>query len=310
MAEEMAKVSYTVSALITLPSLGAKIILKAGTDEQKASYVPDIAKGRKIISFALTEPNAGSDVGAIKTRAELKGLYYVISGAKCFITLANKADVFVVFAKTDLKAGRNGISAFLIDKDNTGLMVGKPECKMGANALHACEVILDECKVPQECRLGAEGQGFQLATASFNEGRCIIAAQSIGLAQGAADYALKYAKGRIQFGQPIINFQGLQFMLSDMFTYIEAARRLTYYAAELVQDNRPHSEHYAAMAKYFATDVAMKVTTDAVQIAGGHGYMREHPLERMMREAKLLQILEGANQIQRVLVAKSIIGKS
>ncbi|KAF0120380.1 MAG: acyl-CoA dehydrogenase [bacterium] len=304
-AEELAKTNLTVSCLFNDLNIDPLII--AGTSEQKESYLPKIAKGELITAFALTEPGAGSDLGAIRTRAELRGDTYIINGSKSLISLFDIAGLFLVCAKTDPEGGNKGLSFFIIEKDTKGFSLGKLERKMGNNAINVGELLMDGCSIPKENLLGTEGGGFFIAVECLDRARPLVGSQGVGIAQGALDFALDYAKQRIQFGRPIAEFQGIQFMLADMATEIEAARQLVYKAAIMVQERDKERTKFASMAKYFATDVGMKVTTDAVQILGGYGYMKDYPLERKMREAKLLQIYEGTNQIQRLVVARMLL---
>ncbi|MBF7082282.1 acyl-CoA dehydrogenase [Desulfallas sp. Bu1-1] len=312
--EEIAKVSASASLIVAAQELGMMPILLSGSEEQKQKYLPGIADGDQIAAFALTEPNAGSDAGSVKTRAVREGDKYLLSGQKCFITNGSIADVFTVFATTDPKAGLKGLSAFIVEKNYPGLSVGKKEHKMGIRGSETTEIIFDNCPVPAENLLGKEGRGFKIAMMTLDCTRPVIGAQAVGIAQGALDYAVNYAKQRVQFGKPIASFQGIQFMLADMATKVEAARQLVYKAAFLIENakknNVPASEvsRFSSMAKLFASDVAMQVTVDAVQVLGGYGYMKEYPLERMMRDAKITQIYEGTNQIQRVVIAKNLLG--
>lgn len=312
--EEIAKVSASASLIVAAQELGMMPILLGGSEEQKQKYLPGIADGDQIAAFALTEPNAGSDAGSVKTRAVREGDKYLLSGQKCFITNGSIADVFTVFATTDPKAGLKGLSAFIVEKNYPGLSVGKKEHKMGIRGSETTEIIFDNCPVPAENLLGKEGRGFKIAMMTLDCTRPVIGAQAVGIAQGALDYAVNYAKQRVQFGKPIASFQGIQFMLADMATKVEAARQLVYKAAFLIENakknNVPASEvsRFSSMAKLFASDVAMQVTVDAVQVLGGYGYMKEYPLERMMRDAKITQIYEGTNQIQRVVIAKNLLG--
>jgi len=284
--------------------LGLHPLELACSEEQKKRIYPEL--GKRLVAFALTEPEAGSDVGNLKTQAMLKGDYYVLNGTKCFCTDGSVADYIVIFAKTNLKAGTRGISAFLVEKKTSGLSIGKVEDQMGMRGTRACEIILEDCNVPKENLLGKEGDGFSIAMKTFDRSRPLDAALAVGIAQGALDYAKMYAKQRVQFGKPIAEFQGIQFMLADMAMLVEASRNLVYRAASLIDEGTPDSM-LSAMSNCFATDAAMKVTTDAVQILGGYGYMRDYPVERMFRDAKLMQIVEGTNQIQRVVIARNLI---
>lgn len=305
--EEVARVCASSSQIITVQELGSLPVLLSGNEEQKQRFLPDLAVGKKIACFGLTEPSAGSDVKSMKTRAEKDGSYYRLNGQKCFITNGNIADVYTVFAKTD-----QGITAFLIEKGTPGLVVGKIEKKMGIKGSPTAELFFEDCRIPEENRIAEEGQGFVVAMKTLDKTRPGIGAQALGIAQGALDVCLDYVKEREQFGRPIGSFQGLQFMLADMATQIEAARGLVYRAASALDalgstGKDASMMRLASMAKVFASDVAMKVTTDAVQILGGYGYIQEFPVERMMRDAKITQIYEGTNQIQRVVISKSIM---
>ena len=304
-AEELAKTNLTVSCLFN--DLNIDPLLVAGTSEQKREYLPRIVKGELLTAFGLTEPGAGSDLGSIVTRAELKGDRYLINGSKCMISYFDIAGLFLVCAKTDPKAGAKGLSFFIVQRDTPGFSLGKKERKMGNNSMHVGEIHMDGCSIPRENLIGKEGEGFLIAMDCLDKARPLVGSQGIGIAQGALDYALDYAKQRVQFGRPIAEFQAIQFMLADMATEIEAARQLVYKAAIMVEEGDKEMTRFASMAKYFATDVGMRVTTDAVQILGGYGYMRDYPVERKMREAKLLQIYEGTNQIQRVVVARTLL---
>ncbi|MFZ3102276.1 MAG: acyl-CoA dehydrogenase family protein [Desulfitobacteriaceae bacterium] len=306
--EELAKVCNNSAMVPANQELGATPILIAGNEAQKAKYLPKIATGEWRVSFAITESEAGSDVAGMKTRAVRDGNFYVINGAKRFISFSDIASVICVFAKTDLNAGHRGITSFIVEKTTPGITIGKHEDKMGNRGFNSCEVYFDDVRVPVENRLGNEGEGFKIAMGTLDKTRPIVAAIGVGLAEGALQYAVEYSKQRVQFGKPICSFQALQFMMADMAIQIEAARELTYRAARACDNEDPEMAKLGAMAKCFATDTAMKVATDAVQILGGSGYMREYPLERRMRDAKLLQIVEGTNQIQRAIVASKLLG--
>jgi len=284
--------------------LGITPLLLACNEEQKKRIFPML--GEKLIAFSITEPEAGSDVRNLKTRAVLKGSDYILNGTKCFCTDAATADYIVIFAQTDPSAGSHGLSAFFVGKNTPGLSIGKIEDQMGMRGTQACEIILDNCHVPKENLIGKENGGYGLAMQTFDRTRPIDASIAVGIAQGALNYAKDYAKQRVQFGRPIAEFQGIQFMLADMAIGIEAARNLLYRAVSLIDDGTVDSM-LSAMAKCFATDMAMKVTTDAMQVLGGYGYMKDYPVERMFRDAKLMQIVEGTNQIQRVVVASNLL---
>ncbi len=311
--EEIAKVCATSSLIVAAQELGLMPILLAGSEEQKQRFLPKAATGEHITAFALTEPGAGSDAGAVKTRAVRDGDDYVLDGQKCFITNGGVADLYTVFATTDPEAGIKGLSAFVVPKDAPGFTIGKKEDKMGIRGSQTTELIFDKCRIPAENLLGEEGQGFKIAMMTLDRTRPGIAAQAVGIAQGALDYAVNYAQERKQFGRSIAAFQGIQFMLADMAAKVEAARQLVYKAAATIDKVDEGGEEFAAlsalsaMSKLFASDVAMEVTTDAVQVLGGYGYMRDYPLERMMRDAKITQIYEGTNQIQKIVIARDLL---
>jgi len=302
--EEIARVCVSSSLILQVQALGATPILIAGSKEQKEKYCPPLASGEKLCAFAFTEPGAGSDLAAITTRAVLHGDTYVINGRKCFISNGNVADTLVVFASTDPEAKHRGISAFMVEKGFPGFSIGKIENKMGIRASPAAELLFEDCEVPRENRLGAEGEGFRIGMQTFDESRTVIAAQAVGLAQGALDFAINYAKERAQFGAPIAKLEGIEFLLAEMAAQVEAARYLTYKAASLVGKGARELSYLAAAAKLVASDAAMRVTTDAVQVAGGYGYMKDFPLERMMRDAKITQIYEGTNQVMKLVMAR------
>lgn len=281
-------------------------ILLAGSVEQKERYLTPMAQGRKLGAFAITEPEAGSDVAAITTYAVQEGDFYVLYGTKTFVTNGGLADIYVVVALTDRSEGRHEFSAFVVEKGSDGLSFGKSMRKMGLRGSANTEVIFDGCRVPKENLLGSLGDGLKIVLRSLDAGRIMVAAGAIGIARAALLDAIQYSKSRIQFDKPISSFQGVQFMLADMATMIEASRLLTLDAALLRSRNMPCSKE-AAMAKLFASDTAMKVTTDSVQIFGGYGYTREFPVERRMRDAKVFQILEGTNQIQRMIIARNLL---
>lgn len=294
-------VCYAASALGTFP------IVLFGNEEQKKKYLPDLAKGKTIAAFGITEPEAGSDASAIKTTAVKKGDYYILNGTKHFITNGGEAGVYTVIAMTNRNKGARGASAFIVEKGTPGFSFGKKEEKLGIRASVTSELIFTDCKVPQENLLAKEGMGFIVTMKTFDMSRPGVAAQALGIAQGALDVAVKYAKERVQFGKPISSFQGIQWMLADMATKIEAARALVYATARMVDSGNTSVAKESAMAKLFASDTAMQVTTDAVQILGGYGYMRDYPVEKYMRDAKITQIYEGTNQIQRNIIALQLI---
>ena len=284
--------------------LGLHPLELAANEEQKKRFFPEL--GEKLVAFSLTEPEAGSDVGNIKTKAVLKGANYVLNGTKCFCTDGAVADYIVIFAKTNPEAGTRGMSAFIVERRSPGLTIGKIEDQMGMRGTRACEIILEDCAVPKENLLGKEGEGFSIAMRTLDLSRPLDGILAVGIAQGALNCAKDYAVNRVQFGRAIAEFQAIQFMLADMAMQIEAARHLTYKAVSFIDDGTPDSM-LSAMANCFATDVAMKVTTDAMQVLGGYGYMRDYPVERMFRDAKLMQIVEGTNQIQRLVIARNLL---
>ncbi len=277
----------------------------ACNEEQRKRIFPQLTQ--KLVAFSLTEPDAGSDVAALQTKAVLKGDKYILNGTKCYCTDGAEADFIVIFAKTNPEAGARGISAFFVDKKaSPGLSIGKIEDQMGMRGTRACEIILQDCAVPKENLLGKEGEGFAIAMKTLDLSRPTDGILALGIAQGALNCAKEYAKQRVQFGKPIAELQAIQFMLADMAMEIEAARHLLYKAASLIDDGAP-DPMISAMSNCFATDVAMKVTTDAIQVLGGAGYMRDNPVERMFRDAKLMQIVEGTNQVQRVVIARNLL---
>ena len=302
--EEIARQCTSSSLILQVQALAASVIVIGGGDEQKKQYLPPLASGEKLGAFCLTEPGAGSDASAMSTRARRVGDKYVLNGLKHFISNGGVADTYCVFAMTDPEKGVRGISAFVVEKTFPGFKVGKTEEKMGIRGSPTTEILFEDCEVPAENLLGNEGDGFRIAMKCLDKSRPVIAAQAVGIAQGALDYATKYAKERVQFGKPIAALQGIQFMLAEMTTLVEAARSLTYRAAALVDKGTAEVPLMSAACKLFASDVAMKVTVDAVQIAGGFGYTKDLPLERYMRDAKITQIYEGTNQIQKVVIAR------
>jgi butyryl-CoA dehydrogenase len=294
-------VCYAASALGTFP------IVLFGNDEQKKKYLPDLAKGKKVAAFGITEPEAGSDASAITTTARKEGTHYVLNGLKHFITNGGDAETYVVIAMTDKTKGARGGSAFIVEKGTPGFTFGKKEDKFGIRASSTRELIFNECKIPKENLLAKEGMGFIVTMKTFDMSRPGVAAQALGIAQGALELSVKYAKERHQFGKAISSFQGIQWMLADMATEIEAARGLVYAAARMVDAGIKDVAKESAMAKMFASDVAMKVTVDALQIFGGYGYMKDYPIEKYVRDAKITQIYEGTNQIQRSIIALQLI---
>ena len=306
--EELSQACATTGLLLAVQQLGSLPITLAGTPEQKQRYFPRLATGEWLAAYGLTEPGSGSDAGAMKTRAERQGDTYVLNGLKHFITNAGVAHVNVIFAKTDTDApGTRGISAFIVEMDRPGFRLGRVENKMGIRGSQTGELVMEDCIIPAENLLGREGEGFKIAMATLDRTRPGVAAQALGIAQGALDVAVKYSKERVQFNKPIAENQGIQFMLADMAIEVEAARQLLYYAARQIDEGASGFGRYSAMAKTFCSDMAMKVTGDAVQILGGYGYMKEFPVERMMRDAKICQIYEGTNQIQRVVIARDLL---
>ena len=294
-------VCYAASALGTFP------IILFGNDEQKKKYLPDLASGKKIAAFAITEPEAGSDASAIKTTAKKHGDYYILNGTKHFITNGGEAEVYTIIAMTDKTKGARGASAFIVEKDAAGFTFGKEEDKLGIRASATRELVFNDCKIPKENLLVKEGMGFIVTMKTFDKSRPGVAAQALGIAQGALDAAVRYAKERQQFGKSISSFQGIQWMLADMATEIEAARSLVYSVAREIDAGVKDISKDSAMAKLYASDVAMRVSTDAVQIFGGYGYMKDYPVEKYMRDAKITQIYEGTNQIQRNIIALQLI---
>lgn len=305
--EELSRACLGVSTTYAANALGTYPILLFGLDEQKNKYLPDIAAGKKLVAFGLTEANAGSDAGGIQTIARLKGNEYVLNGTKQWITNGGDAEIYTIIAMTDKSKGARGASAFIVEKGTPGFTFGKKENKMGIRASSTRELIFDNCRIPKENILGKEGMGFVVAMKTLDQTRTGVGAQGVGVAQGAFEEAVKFARQRHQFGHPIISFQAVQHMLADMAMQIEAARSLVYSVSRCVDSGAKDISKESAMAKTFATDVAMKVTVDAVQVMGGSGYMREYPVEKMMRDAKILQIYEGTNQIQRNVIGQAII---
>jgi len=307
-AEELSRVCLGIATSVVASGLGAMPILLFGSPEQKKKYLPDIARGKKLAAFGLTEPDAGSDAGAIRTTATRKGDGYVLNGLKQWITNGGEAEIYSVIAMTDRSKGPRGASAFIVEKGTPGFGFGKKEKKMGIRASATRELVFQDCYVPKENLIGKEGMGFIVTMRTFDRTRPGVGAQGVGLAQGALDEAVRYAREREQFGRKIISFQAVQHMLADMATQVEAARALVYSVARYIDGEKDPKEisKVSGMAKLFASDVAMKVTTDAVQIFGGYGYMREYPVEKMMRDAKILQIYEGTNQIQRNVIGQEL----
>lgn len=305
--EELSRACGGIALSLAATALASFPIIIAGNEEQKKKYLPPLANGEMLAGFCLTEPEAGSDAAAIKTRAVLKGDHYVLNGTKRFITNGGEAKLYTVIASTDPSRGARGLSAFIVEEGFEGFSYGKKEDKMGIRGSATRELIFEDCPVPRENLLGREGQGFIIAMKTLDKSRPGVAAQAVGIAQGAYELALDYARERVQFGQPIASFQAIQFMLADMATQIEAARSLVYSVARMIDAGAEDIAKESAMCKLFASDVAMKVTIDAVQIFGGYGYMRDYPIEKYMRDAKITQIYEGTNQIQRLVIGRKII---
>ena len=305
--EELSKVDDAVAAgYASSISLCAWPIWKFGTEEQKKKYLTPLAEGTKLGAFGLTEPNAGSDAARQQSTAVRKGDHYILNGSKIFITNGGEADIYVVFAMTDKTKGTKGISAFILEKGMEGFTFGKEEQKMGIHASKTRELIFQDVKVPVKNLLGEEGKGFKIAMQGLNGGRIGVAAQGLGIAGAALEAAIKYSKEREQFGKPVCKFQSISFMLADMATKLDAARLLVYRAAALKDQGKPCTKE-SCMAKLYATDAAMSIATDAVQILGGYGYIREYPVERLMRDAKITQIYEGTNQIQRLIISGQLL---
>ncbi|GHO45222.1 acyl-CoA dehydrogenase [Ktedonospora formicarum] len=305
--EELSRCCATTGLILAVQQLGSMPILLAGNDEQKRQYFPKLASGEWLAAFGLTEAGSGSDAAAMQTFAVRKGDSYILNGSKRFITNGGLAQVNTIFAITDPEKGTRGISAFIVEKDFPGFSVGRIEDKMGIKGSQTAELIFDDCEVPAANLLGNEGEGFKIAMRTLDRTRIGIGAQALGIAQGALDLAVSYAKQRVQFKRPIAENQGIQFILADMATKVEAARLLVYHASELVDQEDVHFSKYSSMAKMFASDAAMAVTNDAIQVLGGYGYMKEYPAERMMRDAKITQIYEGTNQIQRLVIARALL---
>ena len=305
--EELSKVDAGIALSFGATGLGLYPILLSGSEEQKQKYLPQIAAGEKLAAFALTEANAGSDAGGIETTAEKDGDFYVLNGTKQWITNGSEADIYTVFAMTNKAKGARGASCFIVEKGTPGFSFGKKENKMGIRASATTELIFENVRVPKENMIGREGTGFMVAMKTFDKSRPMVGAQAVGIAQGAYEEAARYAKQRHQFGKPISSFQAIQFMLADMATQIEAARALVYATSRMIDSGVKKYSKESAMCKTFASDVAMKVTVDAVQVLGGYGYMKEYPVEKMMRDAKITQIYEGTNQIQRSIIASNLL---
>jgi butyryl-CoA dehydrogenase len=308
--EELSKVCLGVSTTYAANALGTYPVLLYGSEDQKSKFLPDIAAGKKLVAFALTEASAGSDAAGVQTTAILEGNEYVLNGTKQWITNGGEAEIYTVIAVTDRSKGARGSSAFIVEKGTPGFSFGKKENKMGIRASVTRELVFENCRIPKDNIIGKRGMGFIVSMKTLDNSRTGVGAQGVGVAQGAFDAAAKFAKERHQFGSPVISFQAVQHILADMATRIEAARSLVYSVARFIDSGAKSVSKESAMAKVFATDVAMDVTVDAVQVMGGAGYMREYPVEKMMRDAKILQIFEGTNQIQRNIIGQSIIKES
>ncbi len=303
---ELSKVSAVVGVILSVhTSVGTNPILYFGTEEQKRSYIPKLASGEYLGAFCLTEPSAGSDAAALKTKAVKDGDDYVINGSKVFITNGGEADVNIVFASTDASLGSRGISAFIVEKDTPGFIIGKDEHKMGLHGSRTVQITFEDMRIPAANRLGEEGEGFKIAMANLNTGRIGIATQALGIAEAAFEAAVAYSKERIQFGKPIAANQGVGFKLADMGTAVEAARLLVYQAASLREQGLPCGKE-ASMAKLFASKTAVDVAIEAVQVFGGYGYTEDYPVERYFRDAKITEIYEGTSEIQRIVIGKHL----
>jgi alkylation response protein AidB-like acyl-CoA dehydrogenase len=305
--EEVARACASSSLVPAVNKLGTLPLLLAGSDDLKRRYLPPVARGDAMFSYCLSEPEAGSDAASMTTRAVRDGDHWVLTGVKRWITNAGVSDYYTVFAVTDPAAGSSGISAFVVEKSDHGVSFGAPEKKLGIKGSPTCEVYLDGVRIPADRLIGAAGTGFATAMRTLDHTRVTIAAQAVGIAQGALDYAKGYVQERRQFGRPVADFQGVQFMLADMGMKLEAARQLTYAAAAKSDRGDADLTYFGAAAKCFASDAAMEITTDAVQLLGGYGYTRDYPVERMMRDAKITQIYEGTNQVQRIVVARQLL---
>jgi alkylation response protein AidB-like acyl-CoA dehydrogenase len=316
-AEEIARHCGSSSLLILAHAVAMMPLMMAGTDEQKDLFFSRVANEGALGAFSLSEPESGSDAASLSTVAERDGDHYILNGTKCFVTNGGAAELYTIFATTNPGSRTRGISVFMVEKDTVGFSIGKREEKLGMRGSDTTDLHMENVVVPQEYLIGGEGKGWELAMMTLNLSRPAIGAQAVGLAQGALDYALDYTANRVQFGQKLADFQGVQFMLADMATQVEAARALVYKAAELLDKKEYERDKMAAigvdklsaMSKCFASDIAMQVTTDAVQLLGGYGYLRDYPVERMMRDAKVTQIFEGSNQIQRVVIARNLLRK-
>jgi butyryl-CoA dehydrogenase len=305
--EELSRACLGVSTTYAANALGTYPLMLYGSEEQKKKYLPDIASGKRLVAFGLTEANAGSDAAGIQTTATLDGNEYILNGTKQWITNGGEAEIYTIIAMTNKSKGARGASAFVVEKGTPGFSFGKKENKLGIRASITKELVFDNCRIPKENLIGKQGLGFIVAMKTLDKSRTGVGAQGVGVAQGAFEAAAEFAKERQQFGQPVISIQAVQHMLADMATEIEAARALVYSVAKYVDSGVKDVSKESAMAKLFATDMAMKVTVDAVQVMGGSGYMKEYPVEKMMRDAKILQIYEGTNQIQRNVIGQALI---
>lgn len=305
--QELSKVSATLGVILSVhTSVGTNPILYFGNDKQKAHYLPKLASGEYLGAFALTEPGAGSDAGNLKTKARKHGDHYILNGSKLFITNGGVADTYITFARTNDEQGKHDVSAFIVEKNTPGLIIGKEEKKMGLHGSSTVSLTFDECAVPKEQLLGEEGEGFAIAMANLNTGRIGIAAQALGIGEAALEYAVSYAKQREQFGKPIADQQGISFKLADMATDVEAAKLLVYHAASLVEQNKPSGKE-VSMAKLYASRTARQTAIEAVQVHGGYGYTEDYPVERLFRDAKVTEIYEGTSEIQHKVIAKHLI---
>ena len=304
---ELSKVSATIGVILSVhTSVGTNPILYFGNEEQKQKYLPKLATGEYLGAFCLTEPSAGSDAKRLKSRADKRGDHYVVNGSKVFITNGGEADTYIVFATTDSTKGSRGVSAFIVEKDTPGLVIGKDEHKMGLHGSRTVQLTFEDMKVPAENLLGEEGEGFKIAMANLDVGRIGIAAQALGIAEAAFDYSTAYAKERVQFGEPIAQQQGIGFKLADMATAVEGSKLLVYRAANLRSNNVSCGKE-ASMAKLFASKTAVEVSTEAIQVYGGYGYTKEYPVERLFRDAKVTEIYEGTSEIQRMVIGKHLL---
>jgi butyryl-CoA dehydrogenase len=306
--EEISRVCATTGVIVAVNnSLASYPIMQFGTEEQKKKYLSLLASGEKIGALGITEPNAGSDVAAMESTAKLDGDHYILNGTKRFITNAGEAGIFVVFAYTNRELKHKGISAFIVERDTPGFSLGKHEDLMGIRATANCELIFEDAKVPKENLLGKEGEGFKICMNTLDVSRIDIGAQAVGLAQGALDEAIKYSKERKAFGQPICNFEMIQDMFAEMATQIQAARLLVYYAGYCKDKGMPRFSREAAMAKYYGATIAVDVARKAVQIHGGYGYSKDYAVERMYRDAKILELYEGTSEVQKIIIARDLI---